>query len=184
MNKPISPPPLVPEDVRHPRASTYFFRAAAATLRAHVNNCSPERACRELFERDPATEILLKAASNPATTATRHSRVLWRGGLQRVAVVTSVTRFAYRRRQRLVASKPVVGLGGEAIAGAKQRVKLCSCGRCVGHQVAPESHAHADCRLALWRRTTDASHRSGADVSTENAAARRAVARAGAAHSE
>jgi hypothetical protein len=81
MNKLISPP-LVPEDVRTPRASTYFFRAAAATLRAHANNSSPERACRELFERDIATEILLKAASAGATI----SNPSWAGALAATAI--------------------------------------------------------------------------------------------------
>jgi hypothetical protein len=81
MNKPISPP-LVPEDVRHPRASTYFFRAAAATLHAHARRCSPERACRELFNRDAATEILLKAASSAATI----SNSTWAGALAATAI--------------------------------------------------------------------------------------------------
>jgi hypothetical protein len=95
MNKPIGPP-LVPEDVRHPRASTYFYRAAAATLHAHAKNCSPERACRELFERDAVTPILLRAASSPATT----SNSTWAGALAATAIedvlmeISSMSAFA------------------------------------------------------------------------------------------
>jgi hypothetical protein len=88
--------PLVPEDIRRERASVYFYRAAAATLRAHAKNCSPERACRELFERDTATELLLKAASSPATI----SNSTWAGALAATAIedvvmeISSVSAFA------------------------------------------------------------------------------------------
>src|SRR5262249_44322218 len=88
--------PLVPEDIKRLRASVYFFRAAAATLRAHVNRSTPERAARDLFERDVVTEIVLKAASNPAQIATPS----WAGALAATAVedavmqISSVSAFA------------------------------------------------------------------------------------------
>jgi len=81
MNKQINRP-LVPEDTTRPRASSYFFRAAAATLRAHVRKCEPEQACRELFERDAVTPILLRAASTAATI----SNSTWAGALAATAI--------------------------------------------------------------------------------------------------
>jgi len=85
MNKPTRPP-LVPEDLKHTRASVYFFRAAAATLHAHTHRCSPERAANELFGRDIVTEIVLKGASNPATIANSN----WAGALAATAIEDTV----------------------------------------------------------------------------------------------
>ena len=49
-----------------PRASTYLFRACAAHLRAHVSRSSPEREAKSMFGDDAVTDIVLKAASQPA----------------------------------------------------------------------------------------------------------------------
>src|SRR5262249_4089420 len=80
MNRPLKP--LVPEDIKHPRASTYFFRAAVATLRARALKCEPEQAARDLFERDAVTPILLRAASSTATI----SNTTWAGALAATAI--------------------------------------------------------------------------------------------------
>jgi len=52
------------------RPSHHLYRAAAAHLRAHRENISPERAAKSLFADDQVTPLLLKAASTPATTTT------------------------------------------------------------------------------------------------------------------
>ena len=64
------------------RPAVYFFRCCAATLRAHVSRTSPEAAAHDLFGRDIVSEILLKAASNPATIATS----AWAGALAATAI--------------------------------------------------------------------------------------------------
>jgi hypothetical protein len=71
-----------PSGVRRTRPSNYFYRACAATLRAHVNKISPERAARDLFDHDPVTEILLKAATNPAMVGTP----AWAGALAATSI--------------------------------------------------------------------------------------------------
>jgi hypothetical protein len=89
MNKPTRPP-LVPEDVARVRASVYFYRAAHATLHAHVNGISPERAASELFGRDIVTEIVLKGANNPATIA----NPTWAGAIATTAIEDVVMQLA------------------------------------------------------------------------------------------
>jgi hypothetical protein len=58
--------PLDEGSIRRARASTYLIRAAAATLRAHAEATKPQVAARAMFG-DPVTDIVLRAASTPAT---------------------------------------------------------------------------------------------------------------------
>jgi hypothetical protein len=65
---------LVPEDRFRARPSTFVFRAAAAHVRSAASPrgapLSVEGAARQLFGRDDVTELVLKAATAPATTTT------------------------------------------------------------------------------------------------------------------
>jgi hypothetical protein len=78
--------PIPVRPVPEARPSTYFYRCCAATLRAHVKRTSPEAAARDLFGDDVVSEILLKAASSPATTVTP----AWAGALAATAIEDSV----------------------------------------------------------------------------------------------
>jgi hypothetical protein len=63
MNKPVS------LDYRN-RASEHLYRAAAAHVRSFVTNTSAERAAKDLFGTDEATELILKASTGAAKTTT------------------------------------------------------------------------------------------------------------------
>src|SRR5262245_55961775 len=56
--------------IRKARPSVYFFRACASHVRAHFTRPTPEAAARDLFGRDVVTDVVLRAASAPATTTT------------------------------------------------------------------------------------------------------------------
>jgi len=62
--------------------ATYLYRAGAATLRAFITGESPEYEARTMFGDDQVTDIVLKAASAPATTTTTN----WAQSLAGVAV--------------------------------------------------------------------------------------------------
>lgn len=49
-----------------PRANT-LYRTAAAVLRAHVQNSSPEETAKALFGRKHGLDVVLRASSTPAT---------------------------------------------------------------------------------------------------------------------
>ena len=91
----VNRPFPLPEDLglKRARASTYVVRAAAAHLRALVTHRTPERAAKELFGDDPATEIVLKASSSPAAmTQTGWAAELAQHGVRDlVASVTSIS---------------------------------------------------------------------------------------------
>src|SRR5262249_9734032 len=87
--------PLVPEDVglKRARPAVYLYRAGAAHVRAHLTRSSPEREAKALFNGDPITDMVLRAASSPATT----TNAGWAGALAQtviddsVAAITSVS---------------------------------------------------------------------------------------------
>jgi len=78
--------PLVPEDVpggvRRARPSIYLYRSAAAYVRAHVMNSTPEAAARSLYGNDVVTAEILKAATTQATTTSTG----WAGALAQQAI--------------------------------------------------------------------------------------------------
>jgi hypothetical protein len=61
------PQELTESNIKRVRPSVYLYRAAACHLRAHVERSTPEVAARQLFKGDPVTDIILRAASPPAT---------------------------------------------------------------------------------------------------------------------
>jgi hypothetical protein len=63
-----------------------LYRAAAAHLRGHVVNEAPERTAKVMFDGDIVTDIVVRAASNPA----RLGDGAWAGPLARQAVEDSV----------------------------------------------------------------------------------------------
>jgi len=67
------------------RPGVYLYRAAAAHVRSQVNKTSSEREAREMFG-DQVTEVVLRAASNPATT----SSPSWAGALARTSIDDSI----------------------------------------------------------------------------------------------
>src|SRR5262249_39099460 len=91
MVKPIS---LRVEDegvlVRTRSAATHLYRAAAAFLRAHVQNIAPERAFKQMFGDDRTGETVLRAASSPATVA----GVSWAGPMAHATVSQTVVEMA------------------------------------------------------------------------------------------
>jgi hypothetical protein len=60
--------PLEESSIKRARPSVYLFRAAAAHLRAHVTRSTPEAIARQMYRGDPVTEVVLRAATSPATT--------------------------------------------------------------------------------------------------------------------
>src|SRR5215471_1686289 len=50
------------------RVADHIYRAGVATLRAYLSGASPEREAKAMFGDDGVTELVLKAASTPATT--------------------------------------------------------------------------------------------------------------------
>jgi len=84
----------LPEDVglKRARASTYLFRAAASHVRSHITNNSPQRCAKEMFG-DPVTELVLRAASAPATTTTSTwaSQLATQSVDDSIAAITSVS---------------------------------------------------------------------------------------------
>ena len=74
---------LSPEDrSARVRPAQYLFRAAAAHARARVNKTFPEAEARAMFGGDRVTELVLKAASAPATTGS----AAWAGALAAQAI--------------------------------------------------------------------------------------------------
>jgi hypothetical protein len=59
--------PLEETSLKRARPSVYLFRGAAAHLRGHVEKTSPEFAARQMYRGDPVTDVVLRAASSPAT---------------------------------------------------------------------------------------------------------------------
>ncbi len=49
------------------RAGSTLYRAAAAVLRGHLTGVSPEKVARTLYGKDEQLDILLRAATSPAT---------------------------------------------------------------------------------------------------------------------
>jgi len=81
--KPINPWPKR-------RASDHLYRAGAAVLRSFITGNSPEREAKAMFGDDHVTDIVLRAASAPATTTTSG----WAQSLAGIAIydlVQSVT---------------------------------------------------------------------------------------------
>ena len=52
------------------RPATHLYRACAATVRAHAEGVSKEKAVRTMWGTDPVTDLVLRGAVNPATTTT------------------------------------------------------------------------------------------------------------------
>jgi len=50
------------------RPSAYLFRAAACRLRAHAERSTPEAVAKQIFKGDKVTDLVLRAATAPATT--------------------------------------------------------------------------------------------------------------------
>jgi hypothetical protein len=71
------------------RPATYLFRIAAAHVHACVRNSTPESAARALFD-DTATNLVLRAASAPATTTTTG----WAAELARLSITDTVAAIA------------------------------------------------------------------------------------------
>jgi len=72
------------------RAASYLYRAGAAVLRSFISGNSPEREAKAMFGDDHVTDIMLRAASAPATTTTSG----WAQSLAGIAIydlVQSVT---------------------------------------------------------------------------------------------
>jgi len=88
MNKPLRPP-LVPEDIRR-SALTPLARATSAFLRAHVRRIEPEIAFKSMFGADRAGEMVLRAATNPATVA----GATWAGPMAHATVSQTVVEMA------------------------------------------------------------------------------------------
>jgi hypothetical protein len=82
--------PLVPEDLKRARPAVYLFRAAAAHARSFVTRATPEGAARALFGHDAVTDVILKAATSPASTGTPG----WAGALAQSAVDDSIAAIA------------------------------------------------------------------------------------------
>src|SRR5262249_36894640 len=59
---------LTESSIKKIRPSVYLYRAAAAHVRAHAQNITPEFAARSLFGRDIVTDIVTRAATGAATT--------------------------------------------------------------------------------------------------------------------
>src|SRR5262249_3373265 len=78
--------PLVPEDIRKARACVYLNRAACAHLRSFVTGQTPSNAAERMFGRDPATDVILKAATAPAQTTVPG----WAKGLAGVAIYDTI----------------------------------------------------------------------------------------------
>jgi hypothetical protein len=84
----------LPEDVgiRKARPAVYLARAAAAHVRAHVTNDSPQTAAKKMFD-DTVTSIVLRASSTPATIGSAN----WAGSLAQqaiddtIAAITSIS---------------------------------------------------------------------------------------------
>jgi hypothetical protein len=97
--------PLVPEDIKRARPATFLYRAGAAHVRAHLTRSTAEREAKALFGSNTVTDMVLKAASSPATT----TNVGWAGALAQqsiddsIAAITSVSAAAglIRRGERL-----------------------------------------------------------------------------------
>jgi hypothetical protein len=59
--------PLVPEDIKKARPAIYLFRAAACHLRAHAEKTTPAAITRQMFKGDVVTDLVIRAASSPAS---------------------------------------------------------------------------------------------------------------------
>jgi capsid protein len=68
MNKPLRP--LVPEDIKTARPCVYLIRAASAHLRSFITGATPSNAARSMFADDRVTDVIIRAATTPATTTT------------------------------------------------------------------------------------------------------------------
>jgi len=106
MNRPI---PLRPD--YQTRASQHLYRAAAAHVRAFVTHNNPERAARELFGKDAPTEIVLRAAADPATV----SDATWAGALAQQVVDDAIASIAVLSASAALIDRGVkVDFGGYA----------------------------------------------------------------------
>jgi hypothetical protein len=65
-------------------------RATAAFLRAHVHKIAPERAFKQMFGDDRTGEMVLRAATNPATT----TNATWAGPLAQATVSQTIVEMA------------------------------------------------------------------------------------------
>jgi Phage capsid family len=87
--------PFLPEDagLKRARPCVYLHRAAAAHVRSFLTKESPERCAKQMFGNDTVTDMVLRAASSPATVGTAG----WAGVLAQqvvddtVASITSVS---------------------------------------------------------------------------------------------
>ena len=64
----MSSPFPAPEDlgIKRARPCVYVYRAAAAHLRSFVTGATAANAAKTMFRHDPVTDIVLRAASQPA----------------------------------------------------------------------------------------------------------------------
>ena len=56
-----------PAPMLRPRSGNTLYRAAAAVLRGHMTGVSPEKVARSLYGKDEQLELMLRAATAPAT---------------------------------------------------------------------------------------------------------------------
>jgi hypothetical protein len=87
MNRPL---PLVPEDLRRRSSLDSLVRATAAFLRAHVHKIAPECAFKQMFGDDRIGEMVLRAATAPATIADAS----WAGPMAHATVSQTVVEMA------------------------------------------------------------------------------------------
>jgi hypothetical protein len=66
----------------YPRPAVAVYRAAAATVRAFADKVTPTLAARSLFGNDPVVDLILRAASSPASV----SNSSWAGVLAQQAI--------------------------------------------------------------------------------------------------
>ena len=60
--------PFEESSIKRARPAVYLFRAAACHLRAHAKKSSPEAMAQQMFNGDPVTGIVLRAATSAADT--------------------------------------------------------------------------------------------------------------------
>jgi len=81
--------PTLTEELRArtARPAVYLYRAAAAHVRGFANKTTAEAAARSLFGSDVVTDVILRAASSPATTGSS----TWAGALAQTSIDDSIS---------------------------------------------------------------------------------------------
>ena len=103
------PIPLRP-DFRD-RPSTHLFRAAAAHVHAFATRSTPEAAVKALFGKDAPTEIVLRAAADPAGI----SDATWAGALAQQVVDDAIASIAVLSASAVLIDRGIkVDFGGYA----------------------------------------------------------------------